>query len=180
MREERRVTKKFRVEDARLIYKNFKGAADAFNTEGNRNFGVLLPPDLADELIEDGWRVKRLRPAEDDPDRFEQPWIKVKVKFSRFKDRNTGEDIETPIIFLVDSRGKMRLSEDMVDQLDWTIIKYCDLVVRPYNYPARPGVPAGVAAYLEELYVEVDEEASARRSVSFRNKYQDVPEIGGK
>lgn len=176
--EERRVTKKVKIEGARLIYKNFKGAADTFNAEGNRNFGVLLDPELAEELERDGWKVRYMKPAEDDPDQFRQPWMKVKVKFSRFRDRNTGEERETPIVFLVDSRGKLRLTEDTIGQIDWTIIKFCDILIRPYNYPARPGVPAGVAAYLEELYIEVDEEASARRAMSFRDKYHNIPEIG--
>lgn len=155
------VSGKIRIEGAKLIFRNFRGKGTEFNDEGNRNFGVLLDDDLAESLLDDGWKVKYLRPQEDDPDQYSQPWLPVKVKFNKYP----------PRIVMITSRGKVPLDEDTVDQLDWSRIVDCDLVITPYNYPALKGRPAGVAAYLQTLYVTISEDA-------FEEKYADIPFLG--
>lgn len=154
-----KVTDNIKIEGAKLIYKNFRGLGNNFNSEGNRNFGVLIDDELADKLIADGWRVKRLRAKEDDPDQYEQPWMPVKVKFGQYP----------PIAVLITSRGKTRLDEETIGQLDFASIKTVDLIIRPYNYPAMNGRPAGVSAYLKSLYVTVNEDDLAL-------KYADIPD----
>lgn len=155
-----KVTSNIHIEGARLIFKNFQGKKTDFNEEGNRNFGVLLDDELAESLIADGWPVKHLRPKEDDPNQYEQPWLPVKVKFDPYP----------PIAVLINSRGKKKLHEETIDQLDWSIIKNCDLIIRPYNYPAIKGRPAGVSAYLKSIYVTISED-------EFAEKYGDIPDL---
>lgn len=159
---EARVKSNIQIEGAKLIFKNFQGKKTAFNDEGNRNFGVLLDEGLADQLEHDGWKVKYLRPKEDDPEQYAQPWLPVKVKFNPYP----------PIAVLINSRGKKRLDEDTIDQLDWSIITNCDVIIRPYNYPEIKGRPAGVAAYLKAIYVTISED-------EFAEKYADVPDLDG-
>lgn len=163
MSEERRVTGKIRIEGARLIFKNFRGKATEFNEEGNRNFGVLLDDDLAESLMDDGWNVKFLRPQEDDPEQHRQAWLPVKVKFNQYP----------PRAILINSRGKKRLDEETIEQLDWSRIVDCDLIIQPYNYPALRGRPAGVSAYLQTIYATVSEDA-------FEEKYADLPDLDGR
>lgn len=160
MSEQKKVTSNISISGARLIFKNFQGKKTDFNEEGNRNFGVLLDDDLAEKLERDGWKVRYLKSKEDDPEKYEQPWLSVKVKFGQYP----------PIVTLINSRGKKRLDEETIDQLDWSVIKNCDLIVRPYNYPARPGVPAGVSAYLKAIYVTISED-------EFAEKYADIPDL---
>lgn len=160
MSEERKVTSNVRIEGAKLIFKNFAGKGTQYNAEGNREFGVLLDDELAADLLNDGWNVKYLKPKEDDPEKYEQPWLKVKVKFGQIP----------PICQLINSRGKVKLDEDTIDQLDWSYIENCDLIIRPYNYPAMAGRPAGVAAYLKAIYVTVQED-------EFEKKYADIPDL---
>lgn len=148
------------LENATLIFKNFSGRVSEYNKEGSRSFGVLIDDDLAGRLENDGWRVKYLRPREDDPDDHRQAWLPVKVKFNNYP----------PSITLINSRGKKRLDEDTVEQLDWSRFKKCDLVIRPYNYPEIAGRPAGVAAYLKAMYVTLDED-------EFEMRYNDIPDI---
>lgn len=157
---ETRVTNNIRIEGARLIFKNFQGKQTDYNAAGNRNFGVLLDDELARELMDEGWNVKFRKPREDDPDQYEQPWLPVKVKFGSIP----------PIIVLVKSNGKRRLTENSVDQLDWSVLENVDLVIRPYNYPAIAGRPAGVSAYLREMYAVLREDDFAR-------KYADYPDL---
>lgn len=160
MSEERKVTNNVHIEGAQLIYKNFKGKQTQYNAEGNRNFGVLLDDDLAARLAADGWNVKHRRPREDDPDQYQQPWLPVKVKFG---------DIP-PIAILINSRGKVRLNEETIDQLDWSRIQNCDLIIRPYNYPSFGERSGGVAAYLKAIYVTVEED-------EFEKKYSNIPDL---
>lgn len=155
-----KVTNNITILDAKLILKNFQGKKTDYNEEGNRNFGVLLDDKLAEELINDGWRVRYLKPKDDDPDHYEQPWLSVKVKFEPYP----------PIVVLINSRGKKKLNEETIDQLDWSRIKNCDLIIRPYNYPAMPGRPAGVSAYLKSIYVTISED-------ELEEKYADIPDL---
>ena len=56
------------LENAQLMYPNFSGRAGTYNAEGERNFKVVIPSDMADKLVEDGWLVKCKPPdAEGDP-----------------------------------------------------------------------------------------------------------------
>lgn len=160
MSEQRKVTSNISIENARLIFKNFQGKKTDYNDEGNRNFGVLLDDDLAEKLKADGWRVKYRPPKQDDPELYEQPWLSVKVKFDPYP----------PIVVLINSRGKKKLTEETIDQLDWSIIRHCDLIIRPYNYPAVKGRPAGVSAYLKAIYVTISED-------EFAEKYADIPDL---
>lgn len=157
---EYQVLNNINLENATLIFKNFSGRVSEYNKDGSRSFGVLIDDDLAGRLENDGWRVKYLRPREDDPDDHRQAWLPVKVKFNNYP----------PLITLINSRGKKRLDEDTVEQLDWSRFKKCDLVIRPYNYPEIAGRPAGVAAYLKAMYVTLDED-------EFEMRYNDIPDI---
>lgn len=147
----------------RLIFKNFQGKENPpYNKAGERNFGVLLDDDLAKQIEADGWHVKYRPPRQDDG--YEQPWMQVKVKYNKYP----------PTIVLVNSQGKIRLTEETVGQLDWTIIESADMIIRPYPYPAMVDKngnetrPAGIAAYIQSLYVTVREDDLAA-------KYADIP-----
>lgn len=160
MSEVRKITSNITIQDASLVCRNFKGKATDFNREGNRNFGVLLSDQLAEQLIQDGWNVKYFRVREDDPDQHPQAWLKVQVSY-----KNT-----PPIIYIINSKGKKKLTEETVEQLDWARIENADLIVSPYNYAARGDRPGGVSAYLKSLYVTVREDL-------LEEKYADLPDL---
>lgn len=165
MSEERKVRGVFTVENARIILKNFAGRRTEYNEEGNRNFGVLISDEDAERLEEDGWNVKYSRPQADDPTGYRQPWLPVKVKFGDYP----------PVVYLIKKNNgnpkKIRLDERTIDQLDWSNIESWDVQIRPYNYPARSGRPAGVSAYLKRLF-------AVAREDDLDLKYGSIPEIG--
>lgn len=134
------------IQDARLIFRNFGGKPSDYNREGERNFGVLLDPEIAQKLTEDGWNVKHLRPRNEEEEENPQAWLSVKIRFTPYP----------PIACLITPKGKVKLDEETIDQLDWSRIRHCDLVIRPYSYPPTGGRPGGIAAYLKSIYVEVD------------------------
>lgn len=150
-----------KIEGATLIFKNFRGEGGEYNNEGDRNFGVLLDEPLAEELEADGWNVRRLNPRPDDPDNYRQPWLKVKVKY--------GSKIP-PTAMLINSRGKKRLDEEIIGQIDYTRIANCDLTIRAYQYAPRGGRPGGISAYLQAIYVTVKED-------ELEEKYADIPDV---
>lgn len=145
-----------RIDGARLIFKNFEGRAGEYNAEGARNFGLLLSDEMAEDLKEDGWNVKYLEPKDGEGEIL--PWLPVKVKYGKIP----------PLAVLVTSRGKTRLDEETIGQLDWTRAENIDIVVRPYSYPAFRGCPEGIAAYLKSIFVTVQED-------DLEIKYADIP-----
>lgn len=136
-------------EDARLIFKNFKGEEGSFNRKGSRNFHVLLQPDIAQAMVGDGWNVKFLKKREDDdPNEPEQAHLPVQVSY----------DIKPPHIVMLSSAGRTELSEKEVEILDYVDIEKVDFIVNPYNFPSINGRPPGVSAYLKSMFVTIRED----------------------
>lgn len=158
--EEKKVTTNIKLENARIIYRNFEGRRSDYNEEGNRNFGLLIPDDMVNDLIKEGWNIKYLPAREDDPDHHEQAWLPVKVKFGDYP----------PIAMLISGGYKEKLDADSIGILDRSMIANVDIVVRPYNYPALRGRPAGVSAYLKAIYVTLMDD-------EFAEKYARIPNV---
>lgn len=140
------------MEGVRLVFRNFTGKEGQYNREGDRNFGVILPNDVAEAMLADGWNVKYLKAREDDEDEAEVPWLPVKVGYGKGR---------PPKIMLVTDRGRTALDEDTVDTLDWADIINVDLIVRPYNYDV--GGRTGISAYVQSMYVTIEEDALERK-----------------
>jgi hypothetical protein len=137
----------------RIIFRNFAGKEGQYNREGDRNFGVILPDDVAQQMLEDGWNVKYLKPREDDDaEEGETPWLSVSVNFDKGK---------PPKVMLVTDRGRTALDANTVDMLDWADITNVDLIVRPYTWEVSGR--SGIKAYLQSMYVTIEEDALERK-----------------
>lgn len=132
------------IEGARIIFRNLAGRQTEYNRAGDRNFCVVLDPELGDQLAADGWNVKVKEPKEegDDPLIF----LKVKVKFGDFP----------LVIKQITSRGATQLDEDTVMILDTAAIENVDLIISPYPYSFQG--KDGVSAYLKKMYVTIAED----------------------
>ena len=110
------------INDARIIYRNFRGEASKFNREGDRNFAVVIPnEEIADALVEKGWNVKIKPPRDEDDMPF--MYLPVKVKFN---DRG-------PNVYLRTGSRQVKLDKVSIDCLDNIDISSVSLDVRPYN-----------------------------------------------
>ena len=143
------------VENARIIFRNFAGKESKFNPQGKRNFCLLLDPDTAEEMKEQGWNVKLL--AARDPDDDPQPYIQVAVAFENFP----------PNVWLISGKKKTKLDEETVSVLDYAEIENVDLIVNPSRWEVSG--KSGIKAYLKTMYVTIVEN-------EFEKKYKDMDE----
>lgn len=149
--------KTFMIEDARIIFRNFTGREDKYNREGDRNFAVVLPEDVAEQMSKDGWNVRYLDPREegDEP----TPYISVAVNFNN----------RPPRVVLLTSTTRTQLDERSVEVLDWSDIRTADLIARGYDWTVNG--KSGTKAYLQSLFVTIEEDALERKYA-----VHDVPE----
>lgn len=150
------IDKNLTIENASIGFKNFSGKEGQFNPAGRRNFCVFFDGETANNLKNEGWNIRWLKPKneEDDP----VGYLQVAVSFDHIP----------PKIILVTKRGKTQLDEESIDILDWAEISNVDLVIRPYNWNLPSG-KSGVKAYCKTMYVTIAED-------DFESKYYDTPD----
>lgn len=152
------------IEGARLVFRNFQGKEGPYNQEGAKNFGVILPEDIAERMLADGWNIKRLRPSEEEKEEGAEqgpPWMPVKMGYGKGR---------PPMVKMITSRGSTNLDEENVDQLDWvdiaideeTGLPKVDLIVRPFHW-TNPRGEQGISAYLQSLYITIEEDELQRK-----------------
>ena len=142
------------IEGAEIMFRNFAGREGKFNREGDRNFCVKLDADLTQKLIEDGWNVRILAPRDDES---EEPihYLQVAVSYREIP------NIPPMSVYMVTRHKKIRLDEDMVEQLDYAELSTIDLIIRPYQWEAQG--KTGVKAYLKTGYFTIVEDAFAEK-----------------
>lgn len=141
--------KTFMVEDAQIIFRNFTGKEGQYNREGDRNFAVILDHEIAHQMEEDGWNVRYLQPREEGEQ--ETPYIQVSVNFNN----------RPPRVVMLTSSSRTNLDEGSVEVLDWADIQTADLIARGYEWTVNG--KSGVKAYLQSLFVTIEEDALERK-----------------
>lgn len=137
------------MENAEVLFLNFEGRPSTFNQEGQRNFCVLLDPEVAEDMLADGWNVKQLKEYEGEPGDF---YIQVEVKY---RDRY-GRALRPPKIQLISSRGTQRLEEDDVHIMDQVDIAKVDLI---FNGKVREeDGQRKIKAYLQSYFCHINED----------------------
>jgi hypothetical protein len=137
------------IEGAHIIFKNFTGRKDQFNSEGDRNFCVILPEDVATQMLADGWNVKYLKPREegDEP----TPYLQVKIRY----------DVRPPRVVVITTSGRTHYTQDMLETLDFADVETWDIVINGYDWDVNG--KKGVKAYLKTLFCVLNEDDIERK-----------------
>lgn len=139
------------IEDAKLIFKNFEGREGLYNAKGQRSVCVVLDPDTAARMAEDGWNIKATKVREDGDE--PELYLPVQVSYKNYP----------PNIFQINSKGKRtRITEDMVETMDWISMKSVDIVVNGSDW-TMPSGDSGRKAYLKTMFVILDEDDLERK-----------------
>lgn len=153
------------IDDARIIYRNFRGEGSKFNREGDRNFALIIPnEEMADALAKEGWNVKIKPPREEGDDPF--IFLPVKVKFN---DRG-------PQVYLVTGARRNRLDEETVGMIDDIDICAVNLDVRPYDWEIND--KTGRTAYLQSIEVIQEIDRFAARFAEEENPEEFAQKMG--
>lgn len=147
------------MEGVRIVFRNFEGKEGPYNKAGDRNFAVILTPEVANAMADDGWNVKWLKPREEDEGEEEVPYLPVSLRY----------DVFPPNVTLVTSNSRTQLDESTVEMLDYADITNVDLIVRPYEWSVNG--KGGIKAYVKTMFVTIEEDALVR-------KYSQGPDDG--
>lgn len=132
------------LEDVKIIFRNFSGLEGMYNKAGDRNFAVVLPMPIAEQMVRDGWNVK-IKPPNAEGEQ-QDPFLPVTVKM---------DGRRPPLIRMLTSRGATDLDEESVGVLDFADIAQIDLIIRPYDWDVNGA--KGRKAYLQDMYVTIIE-----------------------
>lgn len=145
-----------KIENARILFRNFSGRKTKGNPSGSKGFAVVLDPEVVPDLEKDGWPVKVL--AARDEGGEDTYIMNVTVRY---------DNIE-PQIYMVTKKKKTLLNDETVCNLDASEIQNVDLMITPYVWEVNG--KSGVKPYVKIMYVTVIED-------EFAEKY-DFPELG--
>lgn len=137
---------RLRLEDVKIIFKNFRGEKTPYNERGSRTFSVVIDDvGFAKDLINFGWALKPLKNEDGDVDAYHLP---VKVNYA---------SRQPPRIYKISmtTHGQLPLTESTIDMLDYLPIDYVDIIVNPYEWEVRG--ETGIKAYCQTMYVVIEE-----------------------
>lgn len=113
------------LNNSRIIFRNFSGVESKYNRAGDKNFAVLIEDEeVADQLIADGWNVKKRPPREEGDTPY--MYLPVKVKFGTNPRLN-------PNIYLKTNGRMVKLDEESCSCIDNISILNVDMDIRPYD-----------------------------------------------
>lgn len=150
-------------ENARILFRNFKGEQTKYNRKGSRNFCVVIEDDeVAENLLNDGWNVRITKPHPEDPDYTPIHYLPVAVSFD-----NRPANVYLVTMCKGKVKSKNKLDEDSIASLDYADIVGADLNINPYHWEVedKSGIKTGVKAYLKTGYFVIEEDDFAMKYV---------------
>ena len=152
------------IDDAKIIFPWFSGKQTPMNREGDRNFGLILTREQADQLSKDGYNVKSRRPKDPEtqqPDMTAEETLYVKCKINF----NSNKPPRVILVTCIDGVCKRTPMDDTnITLLDTADVEKVDCKFRPYDREESNTR----TAYVDQLFVTVNLD-------KYDIKYNDVP-----
>lgn len=147
MTDERR---RIMIENAHIFRRNFTGREGMYNQPGQRNFLVSVDEKTAKEMAKDGWNIK-FPETNDEEEDARDPYIQI----------NVGYKIRPPRVIMITSTGRVIMTEETVEALDWVDIALADLIFTGSEWSVNG--KTGVKAWLKSLFVTIEEDELERK-----------------
>ena len=148
------------IDNAQIRFRNFTGEPTKFDKAGGkRTFSVILDPEMADKLREDGWNVKSWEPEGSDEPIYHLP---VEISYK----------IYPPKIWMISGNKKTMLQEDTISALQYAEFTKVQLIIRPYCWEVNG--KSGVKAYVKAMYATIEEDEFEKE---YRNLEDDDEEL---
>lgn len=135
------------ITEGKIAYSNFSGSPTQYNPEGGkRSVTFVIPDDIADELINEGWPVRK-QEFDDGTSRY--------LLDAAFLFRTRNGQPRDPKIFIVRDNRLIHVTEDTADALDRADIVSVDAVIAAsyWEYAGR----SGIKAYINSMYLTIKE-----------------------
>ena len=164
--------------DFEILFSNLEGRKEGYDQDGDRKFRLKFnDPELAQQLAEDGWNIRIYTPKNEEYDPYY--YMKVVTKF-RVDSEKVRQD---PEIHLVNSKNDILCGPQNMADIDMAFRNHkvvrVDLSVNPYHWNNPTiGKGEGVAAYIREMWVEIQDSPFASRYAnrsSFNAGSEEVP-----
>lgn len=141
------------IENTRFIYNtNFSGdpSQDRFG-DARRKANIVIPdPQMAEDLLNMGVKVRQTRPRpDDDPSTFEPTYfVSASLKY---RDRLGNPVKYPPRVYTVSGDEQpVQLDEESVGIIDLIPVKNVNVILNPYTYNAA----GDISLYIRTMYVE--------------------------
>ena len=149
------------IDNAQIRFRNFTGEPTKFDKAGGkRTFSVILDPEMADKLREDGWNVKSWEPEGADEPIYHLP---VEISYK----------IYPPKIWMISGNKKTMLQEDTISALQYAEFTKVQLIIRPYCWEVNG--KSGIKAYVKAMYVTIEEDEFEKEYRNFEDDDEETP-----
>ena len=151
-------TENLAIENAEIIFRNFRGIDRGYNPKHEKSFSLLIKEDRFDvkAMAKDGWNVKPLKPREGFEDEPTNYHLSVTVRWDKFPPKiylvtKVSRDDEKP------RYRKTMLDEETSFMIDTAEIANVNVEIshgRTYEFNGK----VGIKAYLKTMYIELVED----------------------
>lgn len=154
-------------------FRNFSGDPEKGFGSNKRTCCITIPDKaFAEELKAYGWNVGILAPRDETEEA--KYFLQVKVAF-RDKFGNLKNEQMQPKIFMVNSRNKIRMSEDMVSDIDQQIITSAKARITGSRWEKASTNERGISAYLDSLVYTIREDDFLKNALGGFSEEDDLP-----
>lgn len=154
-----KLQKKVAIQNAKIGWTNFAGAPTEYKPQGGfHTFTIFLEDDIAKDLEEQGWNVKWRESKNVEGEIF--PTLEVSLSY------NPNYPMYDPEVFRICGSRMVELDREGLGILDrdcrQNMVQNVDLGIRSHPW-SRPDGRHGVKAYLDFIYVTVEQNPFAEK-----------------